>query len=74
MLHTIEFTQSVGSVTAVMTSFAIILSSSSLYKGNMCTETVHSGWITGTGGHLAECDTSLLGNSLACRSNLGTLP
>ena len=49
MLHTIEFTQSVGSVTAVMTSFAIILSSSSLYKGNMCTETVHSGWITGTG-------------------------
>ena len=49
MLHTIEFTQSVGSVTAVMTSFAIILSSSSLYKGNMCTGTVHSGWITGTG-------------------------
>ena len=48
MLHTIEFTQSVGLVTAVMT-FAIILSSSSLFKGSTCTETIHRGWITGTG-------------------------
>ena len=48
MLHTIEFTQSVGSVTAVMT-FAIILSSSSLSKGSICTETIRLGWITGTG-------------------------
>lgn len=36
MLHTIEFTQSVGSFTSVMRSSAIILSSSDLYKGSMC--------------------------------------
>ena len=51
ILHTIEFTQSVGSCTAVLTSSAIILSS--LYKVSMWTGTVRGGWMTGTGSSIS---------------------
>ena len=53
ILHTIEFTQSVASCTAVITSSAIILSSSSLYKGRIWTGTVRGGWMTGTGSSIS---------------------
>ena len=47
MLHTIEFTQSVGSVTGVIIPSASILSSSALYSGIMCTGTVRGACTTG---------------------------
>jgi hypothetical protein len=49
MLHTIEFTQSVGFFTSAMTSSAIILFSADLYKGSICIGTVRGGCTTGTG-------------------------
>lgn len=48
-MQTIELTQSVGSVTSVMMSSAIIFSSSALYSGRMCTGNVHGGCMTGVG-------------------------
>ena len=49
-----QFTQLVGLVTAVITSSAIILSSSYLCKGIVCTGTLLRRWMTGAGSSISK--------------------